>query len=377
MKKITFLVALLIATVSLTAADINVAEGKTVTVNKGDRQEHITDGTISLGNYWNGKAWAETPGCGSPTEKPEFTVDLGSEQTISSFKLFTYWGDGRTYQYKILTSTNNVDFTLSVDRTTNTVVSNATGIEDTPIAGTETARYIKVITVSRNNGTTGDTHIVELEVQAGGSNVAAGKTVTSPSCYSADRPLSWITDGLTAAGGYWNGHFNVEQPAVGHPQATIDLGEVVEDINKINVITYYGGNRYYQYYVEISEDGTTWEEVMDRRTNTTNSTQAGDEQAIPNKKARYVRITGTYGSANADFHVVEMQVFAPETTTDIVTKEVNNLKVSVSNGMISIAGVESFEVFNVAGKQMNATQPLQAGIYLVKANNLVQKVIVK
>ncbi len=378
MKKLTFLVALLVATVSLTAEDINVSEGKTVTVNKGDRKDHITDGTISLVNYWNGQAWAETQGCGSPNHLPEFTVDLGSEQTISSFKLITYWGDGRTYQYKILTSTDNVNFTLSVDRTNNSTSSSADGIADTPISGTETARYIKVITVSRNNGTNGDTHIVELEVfGSSNTNIAESKTVTSPSCFSSDRPLSWITDGNKGANGYWDGHFNVETPTVGHPQATIDLQEVIENINQIKVFTYWGGNRYYQYYVEISEDGNSWEEVMDRRANTTNSTDQGDSETVANKSARYVRITGTYGSANDDFHVVEMQVFASNSSTDIINKEVSNVKISVSNGIISVLGVENFEVFNVAGKQMNSEKPLSAGVYLVKANNLVQKVIVK
>ncbi len=381
MKRITFLVALLVATVSLTAQNINFAEGKTVTVNKGSKENFITDGSLTLGDYYQAP-WEATQGCGSANHLPEFTVDLGSVQTISSFNIVFYWGGSRIYKYEIYTSTDGNTFTLSSDQSGNTQNSVQAGLNSTPTAGTESARYVKVVTLSYNgNSSAGtDTHVIEFRVyDATNNNLAANKTVTTPSCHSSGstREPQIITDGTISTSQYWDGHFAVEHPATEHPQATIDLGKVVEDINQIKVFTYWGGNRYYQYYVEISEDGSTWEKVMDRESNTTNSTSQGDSETIANKDARYVRITGTYGSANADFHIVEMQVFAPEVTTDIVNKELNNLKVSVSNGMISVADVETFEVFNVTGKQMNIRQPLQAGIYLVKANNLVQKVIVK
>ncbi len=51
--------------------------------------------------------------------------------------------------------------------------------------------------------------------------------------------------------------------------------------------------------------------------------------------------------------------------------------ISVKNGVITVDGVENFSVFTVAGQRVNANQTLQAGVYVVKVENLVQKVVVK
>ncbi len=51
--------------------------------------------------------------------------------------------------------------------------------------------------------------------------------------------------------------------------------------------------------------------------------------------------------------------------------------ISVNNGIITVSGVENFSVFTVAGQRVDAKRPLQAGIYVVKVDNLVQKVVVK
>ncbi len=51
--------------------------------------------------------------------------------------------------------------------------------------------------------------------------------------------------------------------------------------------------------------------------------------------------------------------------------------VSVNNGIITVKGVENFEVFSLAGQQVNAKQKLQAGVYIVKLNDAALKVVVK
>lgn len=59
----------------------------------------------------------------------------------------------------------------------------------------------------------------------------------------------------------------------------------------------------------------------------------------------------------------------------------NNLSerfdISVNNGMISVKGCDSFDVYSIAGQKQNTRLPLASGAYIVKANNFVQKVLVK
>ncbi len=380
MKKITFLMALLfVGSMSFTAKAerVNYAEGKTVTANKGSKMNEVTNGATVTTGYFQG-GWAADPGCGNGY--PEFTVDLGAVTDISKFILFTH--SANTYQYEIKVSTDGTNFTQVIDRLTNTTKSTSTtGLEDVAPVGTQ-AQYVKVIIPSRNSEvptTTSDAHILELEVfDATNTNVASGKTVTTTTCYSADRPLSWITDGNKGDGGYWDGQYNNKREPTDHVQVTIDLGSV-EKIDEVNVVTYYGDDRYYQYYVEISEDGTTWTKVMDRSTNTKGAKTigaAGDSETFAEAPARYVRLTGLFSSGNGDFHIVEMKAIGNKVNTG-VTDIKSAVKVSVVNGVINVLGADNFELFTVTGQKVNANQVLQAGIYVVKANDFVQKVVVK
>ncbi len=51
--------------------------------------------------------------------------------------------------------------------------------------------------------------------------------------------------------------------------------------------------------------------------------------------------------------------------------------VSVNNGIITVKGVKDFEVYSLAGQQINAKQALQAGVYIVKVKDTAVKVVVK
>ena len=68
--------------------------------------------------------------------------------------------------------------------------------------------------------------------------------------------------------------------------------------------------------------------------------------------------------------------FARETT------DVKNLlpftnKIRTANGIITIDGVENFEVYSITGQKQNHKQRLVTGVYIVKVNNSVQKVVLK
>lgn len=76
-----------------------------------------------------------------------------------------------------------------------------------------------------------------------------------------------------------------------YPQSiTVDLGEAYYVGNLTMQWDTKGGNRHYMYYVEVSEDGTNFREVLDKRSNTAMGTIT---DSLNMAKARYIRITAT------------------------------------------------------------------------------------
>ena len=67
----------------------------------------------------------------------------------------------------------------------------------------------------------------------------------------------------------------------------------------------------------------------------------------------------------------------PYTYTAIKDVEGNKLTVSVRGGVISVEGVDKFEVYDIFGRKMPAGRPLPAGVYLVTAGTGSEKVVVK
>lgn len=55
----------------------------------------------------------------------------------------------------------------------------------------------------------------------------------------------------------------------------------------------------------------------------------------------------------------------------------SSLAVRVSNRIITVDNVDNFEVYSISGQQMNHKAALQNGVYIVKAGDAVQKVLVK
>ena len=55
----------------------------------------------------------------------------------------------------------------------------------------------------------------------------------------------------------------------------------------------------------------------------------------------------------------------------------NKQIVRVNNGIVTVDGVDKFEVYSVTGQKQNTKTPLKSGVYIVKINDYTQKVIVK
>ena len=68
-------------------------------------------------------------------------------------------------------------------------------------------------------------------------------------------------------------------------------------------------SRYYRYKIEASSNNTTWTMIVDR-TATTNQCRGWQNISFsPTIQVRYLRLIGTYNSANAGFHAVEWEVY--------------------------------------------------------------------
>lgn len=96
--------------------------------------------------------------------------------------------------------------------------------------------------------------------------------------------------------------------ADGAASLTVNLGEE-QRISRTVLYTYWVGNRYYQYTVEVSLDNRNWSQVVDRSTNTTPSTPSGDEVTFEPVDAQFVRLNMLHNSANPSMHVVEFEVY--------------------------------------------------------------------
>ena len=107
---------------------------------------------------------------------------------------------------------------------------------------------------------------------------------------STDR--YWATDVTQDKAAWWQ--VDLEKPTT--------VGRVV-------VVGYYGDNRTYGFTVEVSEDGTHWELVADRRENLEPSTAQGYNCSFQVRPVRFIRITQTSNSANTGRHLVEVMAY--------------------------------------------------------------------
>ena len=132
------------------------------------------------------------------------------------------------------------------------------------------------------------------------TNVALGKTVMGP----GSNPAS-ITDGQKTTASFWDG-------GVAPAEVVIDLGGYY-DISSVNVITYFGDGRYYNYSVQVSDNGIKYEEVAEKD-NADKATSDGFDHVFE-ATARYVKIRMTKNSANPSVHLVEVSVMGKENLT--------------------------------------------------------------
>lgn len=135
--------------------------------------------------------------------------------------------------------------------------------------------------------------------------IAVGKPVTA-SDWQFDKVPSRAVDG-DASDRDNSSWWAPEPPA----WLQVDLEEP-ETLDRVQVVTYWDGERSYQYRLEGSTDGVTWTCLADMSQNTQAATPAGVMHRFAPQPVRYLRVTMLHNTANPGQHIVELRVFAPE-----------------------------------------------------------------
>jgi hexosaminidase len=137
-------------------------------------------------------------------------------------------------------------------------------------------------------------------------NLALGKPVISSVSSGSPFSVERVTDGGVENLGFYLGY-----PAGPNPvEITIDL-ESSQSISRVFVVAYTIGNSFEKYSVEVSEDGTTFEEVASRLKRPEEASGTVEHEFSP-RNVRYVRIKsfGNKGYVFDSFSkIVEVQVF--------------------------------------------------------------------
>jgi hexosaminidase len=129
-------------------------------------------------------------------------------------------------------------------------------------------------------------------------NLATGKPVTCTNPEGGDPSLA--VDGNLDIDKHWAG----KTPS----SLTVDLQKAYR-IDRITLVTYYDGSRYYQFTIEVSTDGQKWTTVDDASKNTGAAAATGYESRFRPVETRYVRVNMLKNSANQGTHIVELMVF--------------------------------------------------------------------
>ena len=83
-------------------------------------------------------------------------------------------------------------------------------------------------------------------------------------------------------------------------------------ISSLKLLLWNLDNRYHRYKIEASLDNATWTTIVDRTAMTYQCRGWQEINFSPTIQARYLRLTGTYNSANTAFCVVEWEVYGME-----------------------------------------------------------------
>lgn len=271
-------------------------------------------------------------------------LDLGKKYRLAEMKLFVYHGralknlvvlasDSSTFDtYRIIWNADKENF-FGLGTGDKEQFPNATVAGDTiTLAAPTEAQYVRILNNGHTAGAGQGAHYFEIEVygteHTGGApetmlyNVAAGCNVTlNKDIPGADRPASWLTDGVKDNAKYIEVCKDKAQDMNDPSYAQIDLGNEYP-VSKVNFWNYWSDGRTLKdLHIILSttedfRDGTTKEVYNANWT----AAQNGLEVQIDSGPftARYVRIwnDGHDKGAKMGGHYIEVEVWSTEEKKD-------------------------------------------------------------
>ena len=288
-----------------TGPEINVAQGKPVV----ESDDHQGDKAPELAV--DGKADAPTAGWWAKCPAT-LTVNLKDLYRLRKVRVWFDWTAAGATTFTVETSLDNKAWTLVADQTQNTKPASAEGLT-LSFTGTD-ARFVRLNVLKGGAGPLAK--VVEFQAfafvappaqaaapPAKDGNLAQGKKVTvnrgSEGANTPERAVDGLTDNPMA------GWFSQGSPAV----LTVDLEKPVK-IDTVAAWFHWEDGRYYQYTVEVSNDGEKFTRVVDQSQRTASVTAKGEQHRFDPVEARWVRINVTKNSANPSIHLIEFKVFA-------------------------------------------------------------------
>ncbi|WP_164821358.1 galactose-binding domain-containing protein [Paenibacillus koleovorans] len=341
-----------------------VSAGKTATSQSnesGRGPAYGNDADATNASYWSAYPYTQW-----------WQVDLGSNYDIKTLKIRNYVDGTRYYRYNIQTSTNGTNWTTVATKSNNNVATDGGDTYSVSSVG----RYVRV-NVTYNSANMG-THISDFKVYGYKECtlepflLTAGKTAEVEALPSSPgEPIVTYTQTGHEP------HYALDADATNSNYASIspyqhywqvDLGDQY-DITQIKVRNYVDGTRYYQYTIYVSKDHFNWTEVG-AKNNTTPAADAGDTYTV-NATGRYIRVMGTYNSANAVFHITDFKAYGYRANTPVPLPAVNRSAFDIIqssdhngvNGMTFIPSPDSTHEYAL-GNDTDAASAKTAGDYL-------------
>ena len=319
----------------------NIAYKLDVTANCNQANAYkINDGVKNTSNYW-----ASENNGNVASKDAEIVIDLDGLYQVEYINVFPYWGGQRVYKYELLGSVDGESWFSLGEHTSEEYVTDQ-GIGHEVNAQVSYLKLHGLETRVEGRPDINNLHIVELEVYGyEANNVAYGKPVTSSGTDTSAGSSSGSSDALINDGDrttYWDGGVYADRPWV-----CVDL-EGLYQLDGLNVITYWArtDNRYYYYDIYTSVDGENFDLLYSKTEGTDKSTIQGEDIDVSDQAvtARYVKLVGTYDSANASFHLNELRVYGERIPANkTLLQKTYDYAVTLSTDGVTDAAKAAFE----------------------------------
>ncbi|UQZ81097.1 Endo-1,4-beta-xylanase A precursor [Paenibacillus konkukensis] len=341
-----------------------ISAGKTATAQTfeaGHGPEYGNDADATNSSYWSAYPYPQW-----------WQLDLGASYDIKTVRIRNYVDGTRYYRYTVQTSADGTSWTTVAAKTNNDAAADA---GDT-YAVSGTGRYIRVNVTydSANRGT----HISDVKVYGYKACTLDPILLTTGKTAEVEALPSSPGDPITTY--TQTGHepqYAIDGDASNSSYASIspyqhywqvDLQDNYK-IKQLNIRNYADGTRYYQYRIYVSKDQFNWTEVA-AKTDEKAAVNQGDSYAV-DAVGRYIRVMGTYNSANAVFHISDFKAYGYRENVPVPEPVANRSAFSIiqssdndaASGITFIPSPDSTHEYGI-GSDSDASSATVAGRYL-------------